>query len=129
MVAENINTAQEIKDAIYNCYFGSRGDKDPATLPVQDSDTPLFVDMTIPYPRDWEELWERAQSYPKFIGTNTKGKYCIPDAFSTLIGFPNIRTLEDFWLQQVAPLMSYSARYKTLKSEHAKEKGMVKLPC
>ena len=68
---ENINTSKELRDAIFKSYFGYRGDKDPATLPVQDSDTPLFVDMTIPHPRDWEELWERAQSYPKFIGTNT----------------------------------------------------------
>ena len=68
-----------------------------------DPDDPLFRDLTIPHPRDWENLWKRAQSYPRFLGTGTEGKYCILDAFATLVGFRHIRSLADFWAQQVAP--------------------------
>jgi hypothetical protein len=118
-----------LRARIIKTYFGCRGDKDPATLPVQDPDSPLFVDIAIPHPRDWEELWVRAQSNPQFLSTGTEGKYCIPDAFSTLVGFPLVRSLADFWAQHVAPLKRGSARYTTLESDHAKEKGMVKLPC
>ena len=92
-----------LRAAIIKTYFGCRGDKDPATLRVLDPNNPLFRDQTIPHPRDWEELWVRAQSNPQFLSTGTEGKYCIPDAFSTLVGFPLVRTLSDFWAQHVAP--------------------------
>jgi hypothetical protein len=61
---ENDKKPQEFKDALFKSYFGYRGDEDPATLPVLDPDTPLFGVQTIPHPRDWEDLWERAQGNP-----------------------------------------------------------------
>jgi hypothetical protein len=61
---ENKESDTGFRDAIFKDYFGSRGDKDPATLPVMEPDHPLFKDRTIPHPKDWEELWLRAQSNP-----------------------------------------------------------------